>query len=399
MNAPEIPTKIPAEIRTILTQILPQIIALRQDLHIHPELSEHEERTAGRVSEILTQYGIAHETKIAGMHGIVATIEGTKSSDSPAKTIAFRGDMDALPIEEKNDVPYKSQNPGVMHACGHDGHTANLVGTALALQSLRHTFSGRVKCIFQPAEETVNGAKFLCEVGVMDGVDAVIMLHGWPDLPVGTIGLRTGPAMASSDSWGLKITGVGGHAAYPHLTVDPIMVGAQIVNTLQTLVAREVSPLLPAVVSVTRFHAGTANNIIPTEAILSGTVRTLDDNLRKSMPERLERIVKGICAATRATYTFTWHEGTPPVINDADVTALIREVATETIGRQNMVEMPEATMGAEDFSFYLMHAPGAMVRLGTGCPYKLHHPQYDFGDGPLETGIALFVALAQRFLV
>ena len=378
-----------------VTAVLPQIIAFRHDLHAHPELSGGEENTARKVSGALTAAGIAHETKIGGMNGIVATIQGSKGS---GKTIALRGDMDALPILEENDVPYKSQNPGVMHACGHDGHTANLLGTALVLNALKDSFAGTVKLFFQPAEETVSGASTMVAAGCMKDVDAVLMLHGWPDLSAGTLGLRVGPAMASSDSWKLTIHGKGGHAAYPHKTVDPVFIGAQLVTALQSLVSRELSPTEPVVVTVASFHAGTARNIIAEQAELLGTVRTLNKEVRDSMPERMERIIKGICESFRATYTFEFTSGTPPVINDASVIALVREVGEELFGAEKVVTLREPTMGAEDFSFYLEHAPGAMIRLGTGCPYLLHTPKYDFGDAPLETGMLLMVETAFRFL-
>jgi amidohydrolase len=379
----------------VIARLLPEIIALRHDLHRHPELSLHEERTARLVSARLAQEGIPHETHIAGMHGIVATITGGKGR---GKTLALRGDMDALPIQEEADPPYKSENPGVMHACGHDGHTANLLGTALALNAIKDELCGTVKLFFQPAEEGTSGAKPMCQAGVMDGVDRVIMIHGWPDLPVGSVGLRVGATMASSDSFALTIGGVGGHAAYPHQTVDPVYVGAQVVTALQSLVAREISPLAPAVVSVTTFHAGTTRNVIPATAELSGTVRTLDDSLRATMRERLERVIGGICAAHRATFEFQWRDGTPVVVNDAEVVGDIHAAAVATLGAENVVMLDEATMGAEDFAWYLEHAPGAMIRLGTGCAYKLHHPKYDYGDGALEPGIRLFTEIARRYL-
>jgi amidohydrolase len=285
-----------------------------------------------------------------------------------------------------------------MHACGHDGHTANLLGVAMVLREIRDALPGRIKLIFQPAEETVRGADALVAAGVVDDVDAIVMLHGWPTLPPGRIGVRGGPAMASSDHFTLEITGKGGHAAYPHDTVDPILVGAQIVNALQTVVAREVSPLAPAVVSVTTFHAGTASNIIAPTADLSGTVRALDPGLREALPAMIERVIAGVCAALRADYTFDYRLGTPVTVNDAVITDLVREAGRAVLGADNVVELPEATMGAEDFAFYLQKVPGAMFRLGTGCPHLLHNPRYDFGDAPLETGIAVMVEAARRYL-
>jgi amidohydrolase len=386
----------PHDLRERIQRVLPDIIALRHDLHTHPELSSQEERTARVVSEWLTTHGIPHETGVGGTHGVVAVIEGGAGK---GKTIALRGDMDALPIQEENDaVTYKSQVPGVMHACGHDGHTANLMGAALVLNEMRAGLPGRVKLIFQPAEETVRGADALVEAGVVDDVDAIIMLHGWPHLAPGQIGVRNGPAMASADGFTLTIRGKGGHGAYPHDTIDPILVGAQLVTALQTIVSREVSPVAPAVVSVTTFHAGTAMNVIPAAAELSGTVRALDPDLRKTMPERLERVIAGICQALRAEYDFKYHFGTPVTVNDVGVSDLIRAVGRDLLGSANVIELPEPTMGAEDFAYYLEKVPGAMFRLGTGCPYLLHTPKYDFGDAPLETGILMMTELARRYL-
>ena len=383
---------------TLQTHIAPfvaEAVALRHDLHAHPELSGSEERTARVVADALARHGIPFERNVGGTHGLVATIRG---GAGPGRTFALRGDMDALPIQEENETAYKSRNPGVMHACGHDGHTANLLGAAFALQDMREDLRGRVKLIFQPAEETVRGADALVAAGVVDDVDAILALHGWPDLPPGTVGLRSGPVMASADAWKLTITGKGGHAAYPHNTVDPIMVGAQIVGALQTIVSREISPLAPVVVSVTTFHAGTAMNIIPGSAELSGTVRALDPALRESMAERLERVIAGVCAALRAEYTFTYLRGTPVTVNDAGIIDLVRNVTRDLLGPDKIEELPEATMGAEDFAYYLEKKPGAMFRLGTGCAYHLHTPKYDFGDAALETGILVMVEATRRFL-
>lgn len=380
-----------------IARVLPEVVALRHDFHAHPELSGSEERTAGVVSETLTRLGIPHETGVGGTHGVVGIIEGGAAGPL-GRTFALRGDMDALPIAEENDVPYCSTNTGVMHACGHDGHTANLLGAAMVLKQMQGELAGRVKLIFQPAEETVRGADALVAAGVVSDVDAILMLHGWPNFAAGKIGVRSGPVMASADAFQLTIEGKGGHGAYPHDTIDPIVAGAQIVNALQTIVAREIAPTAPAVVSVTTFHAGTAMNVIPERAELSGTVRALDPALRQTMPERLERIIAGLCQALRCEYTFRYHLGTPVTVNDAAVTDLVRQVGRDLLGPENVVELPEPTMGAEDFAYYLEKVPGAMFRLGTGCEHKLHTPKYDFGDAPLETGIAVMVECARRFL-
>jgi amidohydrolase len=384
------------ELRAHVDAVLPEVVGLRHDLHSHPELSGEEERTARVVSEWLTRAGIPHRTGVGGGHGIVGTIEG---GAGPGKTFALRGDMDALPITEENEVAYRSQNAGVMHACGHDGHTANLMGAALVLKRVKDKLPGRVQLLFQPAEETVNGAESMIRGGALEGVDAILMLHGWPDLGVGQIGVRTGPVMASADIFTVTLHGKGGHGAYPHRTIDPLVAGAEVVAALQTVVAREVSPTAPAVVSVTNFHAGTgAYNVIPEKAELKGTVRTLDRELRDSMAERVERVVKGVCQALRCEYTFEYGYGTPVTVNDPAIADLVRAVGRDVLGPENVIELPEPTMGAEDFAYYLEHVPGAMFRLGVNCPYHLHTPKYDFGDGPLAPGVLMMVEAARRYL-
>jgi amidohydrolase len=272
------------------------------------------------------------------------------------------------------------------------------MGAALILNELRDQWNGRIQCLFQPAEETVRGADAMIEGGALEGVDAILALHGWPYVPVGQIGIRSGPVMASADGFKLTIKGKQGHGAYPHDTIDPIACGAQLVTALQTIVSREVSPVAPVVVSVTTFHAGTAMNIIPQQAELTGTVRALDPKVRATMEERMRRIIAGVCAAMRCEYEFMYHNGTPVTVNDVDITELVRQVGYDLLGNENVMELPEPTMGAEDFAYYLERKPGMMFRLGTGCPYLLHTPKYDFGDSPLETGILMFVGCALRYL-
>ncbi len=385
-------------LRQAVADVLPSIIALRHDLHRHPELSGSEERTAGIVSEWLARHEIPHETRVGDTWGVVAVIESGQGRSE--RTFALRGDMDALPIQEERETAYKSSVPGVMHACGHDGHTANLMGAALVLNRLKEDLPpGRVKLIFQPAEETVRGADVLVAAGVVDDVDAIVMLHGWPLLDPGVIGVRSGPVMASSDQFLLTITGKGGHGAYPHDTVDPIYIGAQIVANLQSIVSRELPPVQPAVISVTQFFAGTsATNVIPGTAKLGATVRALSPDIRETLSERIERVIAGICAAHRATYEYKYRLGTPVTVNDAAVTDLVRRVGRDLLGVENVIELSEPTMGAEDFAYYLEKAPGSMFRLGTGCPYLLHTPKYDFGDAPLEAGITMMAETARRFL-
>ena len=378
-------------VRAAVERILPEVVETRHHLHRNPELSGAEEGTAALVAGHLRALGLTDvRTNIAG-HGVTAVLPG--AGDGPL--LALRADMDALPIQETSGLPYASCRDGVMHACGHDGHTATLLGAASALASLREHLPGPVKFLFQPAEETTGGAEKMVAEGVLEGVSAIFGLHGWPSLAVGQIGYRPGPMMASADRFDLTIKGVGGHAAYPHNTVDPIMVGAQVVQAWQTLASREVSPLDSVVLTVTRFHAGSAYNVIPGIADLGGTTRCLSRAVRDALPAQMERIASHVCAAFRADYEFAYDYGPPPVVNDAAMTARVQAAGAEVVGAGNVVYLEMPSMGAEDFAYYLGRVPGAFFRLGVGTGVSaLHTPTYNFSDGALPVGIALFCHLA-----
>ncbi len=376
-----------------IKSLVPELIDTRHHLHQNPELSDHEEQTAAFVAERLRALGLDVRTGVGG-NGLVASLQGAR----PGKTIAIRADMDALPILEQNAFAYRSRNEGVMHACGHDGHTSILLGTARLLTGNRDRFAGEIRFIFQPAEENVGGARRMCRDGVMDGVDAIIALHGWPDIGIGQIGVRAGAMMASADTFDITIKGRGGHAAYPHRTVDPILVGSEVVSSLQRLASREIDPNHPVVVTVTQFHAGTAYNVIPETASLCGTYRTLSAEVRALLPGQITRVAEGVCASAGATCDVSFKEGTPPVINDPGLNALIAQIGKETLGEDNVIEVPYSSMGAEDFAFYLEHAPGAMFRLGLGKVSPIHTPTFDFADDALPIGVELFCRTAIAFL-
>jgi len=384
-----------AAVAVTIQRILPEVIETRHHLHRNPELSGAEVQTAALVAERLRGWGVEDvRTGLAG-HGVTGILRGPQGMGKDGPMFALRADMDALPVQETSGLPYQSCHTGVMHACGHDGHTATLLGAAQALAALREWLPSPVKFIFQPAEETTGGADAMIAAGALEGVESIVALHGWPNLEIGQIGYRSGPMMASADRFDLTVRGKGGHAAYSHTTVDPVVVGAQIVGAFQTLASREVSPLDSVVVSVTQFHAGTAYNVIPGTAHLKGTVRCLSNALRDAMPGRMERIAAGLCAAFRAEYDFTYDPGPPVVINDPLVTARVEAVGRELLGPQNVVFLETPSMGGEDFAYYLREVPGAMFRLGVGTDVTaLHTPTYNFADGALAHGVALFTHLA-----
>ncbi len=377
-----------------IERILPGIIETRHHLHQNPELSGEEQATSAYVAERLRAFGLDDlQTGLAG-HGVTATLRGGQNGPM----LALRADMDALPIQEASNLDYASCNAGVMHACGHDGHTATLLGTAQVLSELRDYLPGPVKFIFQPAEETVGGADGLIAAGVLDGVQAIVALHGWPNLEIGQIGYRPGPMMASADTFDLTVKGLGGHAAYPHTIVDPIVIGSQIVAAWQTLASREVSPLDSVVVTVTQFHAGTAYNVIPSTARLKGTVRTLSNAVRDEMPAKMERIASGICSAFRADYEFKTSFGPPVVVNDPALTALVERVGRDVLALGGVQFLETPTMGAEDFAYYLREVPGVMFRLGVGTDVTaLHTPTYNFSDGALPYGMTMLANIALRY--
>jgi amidohydrolase len=317
----------------------------------------------------------------------------------------LRADMDGLPIEERSDTPYVSRNRGIMHACGHDGHTAILLTVAKVLERCRKQFSGTVKFAFQPAEELPpGGAKGMIDAGVLatPRVDAVFGLHLWNGLTVGKIGVDPGPIMASVDRFDLVIKGIGSHGAYPHTGVDPIVVGSHVVTALQTVVSREVPPLAPVVVTVGTFQGGTAFNIIPSQAELSGTVRTVDARIREEMPGRIERIVRGITSGMRAEYTYNYTFGYPVTVNDVNKALFVQQVAGAVVGETNVVPVG-MSMGAEDMSYFLEAVPGCYVRLGSGNSEKGYiHPHhsalFDFDEAALPIGVELLAQLSLSYL-
>ena len=332
-------------------------------------------------------------------NSVVARLVGGK----PGRTLALRADIDALPITEENDFEFASQNPGAMHACGHDGHTAMLLGAALVLSGMRDELNGEVRFVFQHAEELFpGGAEELVEAGVMDGVDAAVGIHLWSQTPAGKVGVTYGPMMAAPDIFNVTIKGKGGHAAMPHQTVDSIAVGAQVVTNLQHVVARETDPLANVVLSVTRFQAGTTHNVIPGTVEMQGTVRTLDPAVRDRMPRIMERVIKGVTSAHDAGYEFSYDRGYRPVVNDEGLTREIEETAREVVGEENVEVMPP-NMGGEDFSAYGQRVPAAFYLIGAGneargitAPH--HHPRFTIDEEALTVGLKMHLAVVTRML-
>ena len=391
------------ELRNDIDEILPGVVADRRHLHEHPELSFQEYETAKFVAGRLESLGVEEiTTGIAGT-GITALIKGTAGADG--KVALVRADMDALPILEENDVEYKSQNDGVMHACGHDAHTALLLGTARVLMDRRDQFAGTVKLLFQPAEEMPpGGAIGMIEEGVLEGphVDAVFGLHVAADMPAGQIGVRVGNVSAASDRFTITIQGRGGHAARPHVAIDPVVVGAYIVTALQTLVSREVDPVQPAVATVGSLVAGEAMNVIPDTATLKGTVRTMDPDVRDLLERRLTEVVQGVGAAMRAEVSVDFMRGYPSMVNDEAISALVRDAAIEVVGEENVIES-RLGMGGEDFAYFSLERPGCFFRVGTrneerGIVWGHHHPRFDIEEEGFLAGIGTMTNSVLRFL-
>jgi amidohydrolase len=374
-----------------------KIVELRRDFHQHPELGLQEFDTAKKAERILKGLGIQTKMLVNGT-GVCGYLKGSK----PGKTIALRADMDALPIQEETAVPYKSQKDGVMHACGHDAHTAMLLGAAMILSEMKKELTGNVVFIFQPAEETGDGARAMMDERVLEGVDAIFAVHLYSSLPFGMLGYHPGPLLAAGDFFDVKITGKGGHGGLPHLAVDPIVTAANAINAIQTIVSREVDPVESGVVSICKIHAGDAYNVIPETATFGGTIRSHKPELRESLPKRMKEILDGVATAMRARCEFNLISKFPATINDERMTALAVNVAKEILG-DDKLQLMKPLMGSEDFSFYLQQIPGTFVFLGVenkekGIIYPQHHPKFDIDEDILPTGTAFHVSMALEYL-
>ena len=374
-----------------------EIAAWRHDLHAHPELLYDVKRTAGTVADKLKAFGCDEVVTGLGCTGVVGVIRGRKGSS--AKAIGLRADMDALPIEEATNLPYKSTVPGKMHACGHDGHTAMLLGAARYLAETRN-FAGTAVVIFQPAEEGGAGGKAMVDDGLMEkfNIGEVYGMHNFPGLPVGHFALRTGPIMAAADHLAIDIEGKGGHAARPHLAIDSILVGAQIINNIQSIVSRNADPLESAVVSICMFHAGNTDNVIPQTAQLRGTARSLSSQVRDLLEKRLHEVVTHTASLHGAKATLKYRRGYPVLKNHAAQSEFAAKTAGEVAGTDKIDTNIAPVMGAEDFSFMLNARPGAFIFVGNGDSAGLHHPAYNFNDEVIPFGTSYWVKLVETAL-
>lgn len=384
-----------------LSELHPELTAIRRDLHAHPQTAFEETYASDLIARELTKMGLAVHRGMAKT-GVVGTLHGKQSGRGQVRAIGLRADIDALDITEANDLPYKSQHPGKMHACGHDGHTTMLLGAAKYLAESRN-FAGTVQFIFQPAEENEGGGRVMVEEGLFQQfpVDAVFGMHNWPGMEAGTFAMKPGPLMAAFDVFEIIVTGKGTHAAMPHIGVDPIVVASHLVTALQTLVSRNANPLDQLVVSVTQFHAGDTWNVIPPQAMLRGTVRTFRKDAQDMAEDGMRRIVEQVCAAFNATGTLRYERRYPATVNSPQETEWSAKVAQEIVGERNVNLDPQPCMGGEDFSFMLQERPGCYVWIGNGPTTNdrvLHNPRYDFNDDILPLGASYFARLVETLL-
>ena len=373
-----------------------EVAAWRRDIHAHPEILFDVHRTAANVAEKLKAFGCDEVVPGIGKTGVVGVIRGRKNGGSGPRVIGLRADMDALPMDEQTNLPYRSTNPGKMHACGHDGHTAMLLGAAKYLAETRN-FSGTAVVIFQPAEEGGGGGREMVKEGMMErfGIEEVYGMHNMPGLPVGEFAIRPGPLLAAADRIVIEIEGLGGHAARPHQGIDPVVVGAQIVNQAQSIVSRSVDPIKSGLISICQFHAGSADNVIPQTATLRGTARSLLPEVRDILENRLREIVEGTAKAYGAKATLTYNRHYPVTRNHAAQTDFAAAIASDVAGAQGVDTDTPPLMGGEDFSFMLEARPGAFIFIGNGDSAGLHHPAYDFNDDAIPAGMSYWARLVE----
>ncbi|MEH6908566.1 M20 metallopeptidase family protein [Neobacillus drentensis] len=378
-------------------QWFPKLVEIRRNLHMYPEISNQEFKTTEKINEWLQEFGI-QQIPLSLATGTAAEVKGIKQGP----TVAIRADIDALPIQEEADVPFRSKIDGVSHMCGHDVHTTIALGAAMILEEMKDLVPGNVRILFQPAEEFEGGAESMIQQGLLEGVSSIIGLHNVPDLPVGQIGVKEGFLMASVDDFTLTIKGKGGHAALPEKTIDPIVIGSAVVSQLQTLVSRTISSKESAVVTIGSFQAGMTNNVIPDKAILKGTVRTSNEQVRKKIDEVFTQLVTNTVAAHGGEVEIQYEHLLPAIYNDAKIAEIVQSAAETIVGKENTVRA-EPTMGGEDFSFYQKEVPGCYVWLGSGnqekgIKYGWHHPKFMVDEDAIKIGVKLMVVSALKLL-
>ncbi|HVE48013.1 MAG TPA: M20 family metallopeptidase [Casimicrobiaceae bacterium] len=374
-------------IDAIVAQRVPALIALRRKLHEHPELAFEEHETAKAVTQFLADLDIPFRTGI-GKTGVVAVIEGTQ----PGRTVGLRADMDALPIHEENSLSFASKVPGKMHACGHDAHTAIALGVAATLVEMRDTLRGRVKLIFQPAEETLSGAAAMIADGALDDppMDVILGYHNWPQIDAGKVGYHADAVMASADAFDVTLQGRTGHGAHPHLAIDAIAAGSYFVTQLQSIVSREIAPLSPAVVTIGEFHSGTARNVIAPTAVLKGSVRTLDAGVASAIETAVRRLLDGIKTGMRVDYVLDWKRVAPALRQNAQALARVLASTRAMLGDEAVIELPQPSMGSEDFAWFAEKVPAAHLRIGSkidGLDTAIHRSNYDCNELAIPTGV------------
>jgi amidohydrolase len=383
-----------SRIAEITARLTPELAALRKRLHQHPELAFEEHETAKAVTRFLEQLGLSVKTGI-GKTGVVAVLEGAR----PGRTIGIRADMDALPIHEQTGLPFASKLPGKMHACGHDVHTVIALGLAAALSGMKDLVKGRIKFIFQPAEETLSGARAMIADGVLEGpkLDLILGYHNWPAVQAGKVGYNASVVTSAADAFDITLKGRDGHGAHPHLAVDALAAGAYFVSQLQTVVSREVKPVSPAVVTVGEFHAGRARNVIAGSAELKGIVRTLEPGLSEKIEAAVRRMLDGIRTGMRVDYTLAWNRMAPALVNDAAVLGTVLSSARAALGADNVLELAEPSMGSEDFAWFAERVPAAHLRIGAkidGLDTAIHRSDYDCNELAIPVAISVLARAA-----
>ena len=386
-----------SQIKDIAKTLAPRLIEIRRHLHAHPELSAQEYQTAAYVAGVLSSCGVQVQEAI-GKTGVVGELAG---KGTERRMLAIRTDMDALPIQELTNLEFASRTPGVMHACGHDLHTTLGLGTAMVLSQLAESLPGKIRFLFQPAEEIAQGASWMIQDGAMEGVEAILGVHVFPSIPARSVGIRYGALTAAADDLEIVIQGESGHGARPHEAIDAIWIAAQVITTLQQAISRTQNPLHPIVLTIGKIDGGRAHNIIADRVKMVGTVRSLHPDSHQNLPQWIENIVANVCNTYGAKYEVNYSRGVPSVQNDPTLTHILEQASREAWGSDRVQIIPEPSLGAEDFSVYLQHAPGCMFRLGVGHSdkpnYPLHHPRFEIDEAAIVTGVVTLAYAAYKY--